>query len=410
MRKVPTILAAVALLFAALPTAASAQAAVHFSEVRTFVECDYLTASTGTANFIADVSNEFGGFAALDFWADPASPDYDPPTWTTGEAQVSLSEDGSELNATLELYEFVLEEPGAIVPDATGQPGPFVGEATATLTLTPDGDPVPFSGRTTGGTNQKQRVEGTDQFLAVSGEIVLPDQTTFDDLSGCFAVRESVSVFYNAPDSYVARSSSINLMCQWADEDSFVFLDGYSDGVIAFSDVFVATSLGTYSGGADAVLTASDFSAYVDLYQEPPMDAVTPAATGPGDPVGYAQAQATLTSTGTRIRSIERQGSTKFKVSSQLLSVDGTLLVSLPEGDLSLDMSDATCSASVDRIQVIQSTPASQEHGKPSAERHPGDRHAHRHRRLGHGAEHRGDGDRSGGSVHDRRPGVRRHH
>ena len=55
----------------------------------------------------------------------------------------------------------------------------------------------------------------------------------------------------------------------------------------------------------------------------------------------------------------------KVKVHASQLSVDGSLTLMLPDGDVTLAMDDAVCSASSQRVQTIQTSPSAQMHAKP---------------------------------------------
>jgi hypothetical protein len=373
MRKVPVLLAAAALLLAALPSAAWGHAASRYTDDTTYLQCDRLDASEGTLSFVAMASPAWGADAALYFWDQSVDPEVDPPSWVSGAAQVSLGSDGLSLGGTIDVYEWLAPEPEpeplTTAPNAVEPWGDYVGQASLDLTFVPVGDPQPFSaayGR--GSSNQQLRYEGTDQWLAVSGEIVLPGDIAFTDLASCMAVHEVVAFFATQPDAFTSKTSATSLGCEWTDADRYVYLDAYAESGQAWANLYVSTASGEYMGGADAGLTSSAFSAAFDLYTilPPESAALRAAATGGGDELaGTATASAALASTAEHLNIMDRDRTFKFKVHASLLSVDGSLTLSLPDGDMTLAMDDATCYASDQRVQTIQTSPAAQTHGKP---------------------------------------------
>ncbi|HSM38360.1 MAG TPA: hypothetical protein VK838_03440 [Candidatus Limnocylindrales bacterium] len=356
MRRVPILSLALLLVVAAMPSAASAQPSIRYTDTHTFVSCDSFGDESGTVSFYAEVSSTYGSYAGLAFWQPPASPLEGPPTWISDEFSVDLSADGSLLTAVLQLYEFIEDPEGGL--------GAFVGEATVTAALEPMGDPMPFEYSSRGsGSNQQYRVEGLTQLLSVSGEALLPGALAFA-LDNCDAANETLSVFATQPDAYVQHSSFVSLGCYWEDDGLFAYLSAYSEQGYASADMFVGTDAGAFYGFTDVLtLTDRSFAASFDLFSagepEPAPEGISTEAVGPGDgdPVGSVDAAATLTRTGERFRFIDRFGFAKYTYSGEVLAVSGAAEVSIPGADLSLAMDEFTCYAEKVRFGYREATP-----------------------------------------------------
>jgi hypothetical protein len=348
MRRAIALIAGLLLATATLPGTALGAPANHFSDTQTRVVCEELTSDAGTAFLFVGVSQEFGSFAQLGFWASPADPATDPPTWISGSSAVLL--EGTTLTATIEMFEFLEVDPEE---PPFGDP---VGDATLEATLTPIGDPQPYSFEDRSG-NHVVRRQGVVQELSVAGTLELPEDISFD-LASCSAAVESFTIFENSPASSVQRFSSVQLFCSWQTADGFVDLFAVNDEIGGFSDLFVADASGDYFGSGDSTLTHVSFEATWDLF---------PAGEdGELDPVGSANASAVLTPTGERINDTFRFGNTKIHVTGEVLAVDGTLELTTPGGSQSLPMDGEHCSAG-DLTQSAITSPAQGHGGRPLA-------------------------------------------
>jgi hypothetical protein len=349
MRRVLAILAGLMLATATFAGTALGAPANRFSDTQTSVVCEGLTNDAGTAFVFAAISEEFGSFADLAFWASPATPETDPPTWITDNSAVVL--DGATLMATFDLFEF--QEPVNPEDPPFGDP---VGEATLEATLTPLGDPQPYSFQDQSG-NHVFRIEGVFQELAVSGTLELPDEISYN-LSPCFAGVDSFTVFSNSPASSVDRFSELQLSCGWETADGFVSLFASNGDFGGFADLFVSDTSGDYFGFSEGTLTDESFSATWDLF---PVD-----EGGELDPVGSAEASADLTRTGERINDTFRFGDFKVHVTGEILAVDGMLELTTPGGSQSLPMDGEHCyAADVRETQLF--SPAQGPRGRPLA-------------------------------------------
>ena len=185
MRRVLASLGAAALVTTSLAGTAVAAPAAHESDTQTVIFCDGLTNDAGTVFAFAVESEQFGTFADLGFWAAPADPFEDDPTWITGSSLVTFGD--LSVSVVYELFEF---EPGPTPDDPPfGDP---VGEATLDATLTPIGDPQRYQFSDQDG-NRRFRQSGVLQEFGVSGTLVLPDDITYD-LAGCQAFRDEAQL------------------------------------------------------------------------------------------------------------------------------------------------------------------------------------------------------------------------
>jgi len=349
MRRVLAFIAGLMLATATFAGTAIAAPSSHFSDTQTQLFCDNLTNDAGTAQLFVAVSEQFGSGGGLAFWASPADPETDPPTWISGSSVVLL--EGATLSATFDVFEF--QEP--VNPDDPPFGDP-VGEATLEATLTPVGDPQPYSFEEKSG-NHHFRITGTFQELAVDGTLNLPEDISFD-LGSCLAGVDSFSAFSNSPASSVQQFSEVQVFCMWETADGFVNLFAANGDFGSFADLFVSDASGEYFGFGDANLTDTAFSATWDLF---------PAEEGGElDPVGDASASADLTRTGERINDTIRFGNVKIHVTGEVLAVDGALELTTPGGSQSLAMDAEHCSGADVRETQLQSA-AQGPRGRPLA-------------------------------------------
>ena len=134
MRRVLASLGAAALVTTSIAGTVVAAPANRVAITETVVDCEGLTNDAGSVFTFAVESDQFGTFAALAFWAAPADPLADDPTWISGNSLVTFGE--LSVNVVYELFEFEL--------GPTPEDPPFgnpVGEATLDAVLTPMGGP-----------------------------------------------------------------------------------------------------------------------------------------------------------------------------------------------------------------------------------------------------------------------------
>lgn len=354
MRRVLASLAAAALTLTGLAGPAAAAPATHFAGTETVVFCAGLTNDAGSVNAFAVDSDQFGTFADLGFWAAPADPLVDDPTWISGSSLVTFGD--LSLNVVYELFEFV--------PGPTPDDPPFgdpVGEATLDATLTPIGDPEPYDFAFREG-NRQFRQSGTVQGYSVSGTLVLPDDITFD-LSGCEAFRDEFRIFSNAPASSVFRSSEFQLNCAWETTDGLVFLFASAGEFGTFADIFIEVNdpaSPNLAGFSESLtLTESAFDASFELFEQSDEGEQM-------DPAGTAAASASLTETNERVNESFSFQNIKVHQTGQLFAVDGTLHLDTTLGVTDLPMDGESCFAA--DLRTTQHESARQgPRGKPLA-------------------------------------------
>lgn len=323
MRRITVITLALALLGAALPGQALAHRPDRGADIQTSVECFELASPAGSAAVFVGVSETFGAFAQVAFWAAGSEPFAEPPTWIGGGDIVDLGPEGS-LTATVDMY----------APTETDA-GQLIGTATITAVLVSAGDPEPFSFTERQG-NRRAVFEGVYQPLTVSGNLSLPQDIAFD-IAGCDAATQTSRQFFTNPDAFVFHARQVQLFCTWETGDASLSLFATADEFGSFADLYVADATGEYGGGGEASLTTDRFAATADLFQ---MD-----WDGSETASGSMSASAVLSPTGERIHdrfAFERE---KVHTTGVELAVNGTLSVSLPAGDATYPMDASSCSA-----------------------------------------------------------------
>ena len=306
-----------------LPAVASARPAQRFTERNTIVECFEETAD-GTVLLTAIIDAEFGGFLDVVVWPTGSEPFEDDPSVITASREASLA--GSVLSATGELVTYV--------PDNEPPFGDPVGQAVFEATLTPDGDLEIVDERFKFG-NRIERTSGTIQPLAADGTIELPGDD-IDDLSGCFARSVDLARFSNDPSASIDVFDETAVDCFWEEEDSGVGFFAFADpSGFGFAEVFVGSETREVGGGADATLSTSALATDVIELRDLETDEL----------VGEATAGADVAETGEVIHTVDRNGRNWAKVVETILSVDGTLELTLDGAETSYPIDDVHCFA-----------------------------------------------------------------
>jgi hypothetical protein len=346
MRRVASLSGGVALTAAVLLVGpVSAAPAQRVSETEHIMFCEELTGADGTAFLVLGESEQFGSFADAAFWPPDAPPPNDP-VWIAMTADTDF--DGSTVTATILMVEFV--------PSPDEPPfGDPVGNAIVDATLTPDGDPMPYSFQDSSG-NQLFRREGTFQAYTVEGSLTMPNGATFD-LSSCVAFSDTYTQFSNAPAASVSRFSSFDLNCGWETEDGFVGLFATAGEFGGSSELFIVDGEDTYFGfqSGELILSTQAFESSYDIV----------AADDGGDPVGSATASATLTA-GDRFNERFMDGPFKLHIVGQEYLVDGSLAVTL-DGTTTMFAMDETSCFAADATVTEQFSPRQGPKGRPLA-------------------------------------------
>jgi hypothetical protein len=358
MRRVLILAATAALIIGAIPSVAGAARVTRQSDEGLLLNCLIASEEEGTLYMSAQVSSEYGGYAALYWWEPGAEPFQSPPTLISGENSVIGTVAGSSLDATLELYTYIEADPEDPESSPYGEPA---GQATVSATFETDGDPVAYSDESSG-SNAKFRYDVVSQPLAATGTIQLP-MATYDDLSQCEAARQQVSMFQTNPNTRIQRLEGIGLSCEWASDDRTVVLFASTEqSGQAYAEIFVSDASGYHAGFGEASLGTDAFAASWDLedisgeFEGEDESEVAPAAIG-GELSGRATAAASLSATGEGDRVIDRSHGEMFKFTYEVYAVSGELSLTTPAGTVTLAMDEA-CSANTAKVHMRFSSPS----------------------------------------------------
>ena len=348
MRRVVASIGGMALAVSLLAAPVAAAPAQRISDTESVLFCEGITGDAGSVFLFAAESETFGSFADLAFWAAPSLPETSNPTWIAVSGSADF--DGTSVTASFDIVEF--EIPVSPEDPPFGDP---VGTATLEATLTPIGDPQPYSINDHSG-NQTFRREGVAQEFSVAGTLTLPEGLTFD-LSSCTASHDTYTAFSNAPASHIHRASQLVLDCHWEVDGAFISLFAVADEFGGFSDVFVSGSDLELRGVpiGPATLTTEAYEASFDLF-----DATDPTAS---DPVGSADASAVLIPGG-RVNEKFSFGNSMVHITGQSYVVDGMLTLTTADTTYELPMDAESCFAADQRVTELFS-PRQGPRGRP---------------------------------------------
>ena len=330
-----TWLSLVALLVALVPSTVQATAPLRTRDQSTSLDC-FATTDDGVLFATVSTSTAFEPFLDLAFWAAPAEPELDPPTYVaTGGTATSTA---TSLRATFELAEFD--------PESDPPFGDVLPPAVLTATLSPLGDPFPYEDRFRDG-NRFARETGTIQPLLAEGRLTLPgDDLT--DFSSCFAQAVRSSFFGSNPAAFRASFSDFGLGCFWETETGEVEVSiSGTPGGFASIDVFALDGDREFGGSDEATLTRSAFSGEVTL-----VDFID------GSEVGSASAVGTLTQDGATIRPVDRNGREWVKAVLTFYTVNGTFDIDIDGQTMRLPMDVEHCFGLDQRVREHRVAPA----------------------------------------------------
>ena len=348
MRRILASMGGMALATSLLVAPVAAAPSQRFSDTQSVLACEGITDEAGTVFAFVVESENFGSFADLAFWAAPASPETNEPTWISVNGSADFAE--TTVSASFDLVEF---EPQ---PNPDDPPfGDPVGTATLEATITPVGVPHRYSINEGFGNGQFRR-QGVVQDFSVEGTLELPTGITFD-LSSCSASHDTFTEFTNAPASSVFHATQLVLDCHWEVGGAFVSLFAFADEFETFSNVFVSGPDLELSGvpTGPVTFTTETYTASFDL-----IDHLDETAT---EPVGSAEASATLTAGG-RVNEHFAFGNSKVHITGTAYAVAGNLSLTTPDATYQLAMDGESCSAADQRVTELNS-PRQGPKGKP---------------------------------------------
>ncbi len=334
MRRFVILSALVALLLALVPSAVQAAPATRIEEQAIVVQCDTDT-DDGFVSLTVALSDDFPSFGDLAFWEEGTEPFAEAPAWVASSAVVEG--DASGLTASFELVEI----------DETQDPpfGDPAGTALLSVALSPDGDSFTVEERFRNG-NRWERVTGTIQPLALDGSLELPG-ADLESLEGCSAVEQNLTFFSTSPSAFTDRFREFIGSCTWQDGTATVDLFVRGDAFGAFADVFVSGPDTQVGGAADVVVGDGSVSFEVELF-----DFETEQVAG------SATVEATFAPTGEFFRTVDRFGNDRFKVRGEVITVDGTLEITLDGNTTAYPIDDEHCDAADQVVSIHGVVPA----------------------------------------------------
>ncbi len=304
----------------------------RFSETTLSVECPLLVTDDGTLTAFAFTSDLGFGDAFIAYWTEePTSEEVFPALEGFTD---SIAADGLTIQAHLFL----------------SGPDDASGEATLTATLTPEGEPIPFSDK-----GKHFKFSGTTQMASVAGSVVIdapdvvgPEPITFD-LAACEGFITEAAVFQVIPGTFHDVHDEVGIACSLETEGATAFLGGFSlifEGEFAFGfvDVMFEPEGGDpLFGGTDALLTPSGVEATFEL--------VDPET---GEPAGSAELSAAFTPGEVELgRRVAQNYVQKMRVTELL--VDGELVIEAGADTFTFDL--AACDANLLEFHNIFHSP-----------------------------------------------------
>ncbi|HYI65773.1 MAG TPA: hypothetical protein VEW95_02500 [Candidatus Limnocylindrales bacterium] len=332
IRRVRRLLPAIGIVVAlSMPAAAVAAPPERFTEHSVDIACSLLAGGGANAYLSASASAQFGSSAGLQLWLPPDDIITDPPSLTSASAAFVIGAGDASLSGPIEL----------VAGEVEGTPG---GTAILDAMLEPDGPLEAIENHQTGGGNQSARETVLLQPVSVAGTLTIV-RAGFGDivlpLDTCAGTVTDRVFFANAPSSTVVGTDRLTLQCDWLIDDLYVGLRADASHGLESADVAVFSSeLGGFTNVEDAVsFSRRAFDASFVL---------APTGVGLDASDGTVTATAALTAL-ERVTFVVQEEGSRVKVSSQELSVSGSLAVTVGEAlNLTLAMNDETCPQAID--------------------------------------------------------------
>lgn len=313
-------LAAGILSTAALAGAVAAAPSSHVQEHLVRVNGTPITAPGAIAYLQASHSSVFGSDGGFELWVEPELPWTGPPTYTSGDADLTVGVGDSSLGGTIEILD---------------RDGTVVGIAVLDAALAPIGEPEPVTWPKSGG-NHKHRESQVHQDMLVSGTmtVTIGAEQIVLSLEGATGSAADFTAFRNSPAATVDWDTFTTL--GFADEADGIVLQLFmrEDGGKAITEVVVHTPDGAFTAADDGSGTTFSGGRYgLSLMLQP-------AGDGGGEGIGANSATATsATVTGSAtLRPAERHsvtdrfdGST-MRMSVQTYAVSGSFTVAFDDG------------------------------------------------------------------------------
>ncbi len=338
MRRVLGLLAAIGVVAAIFPGTVAAAKPIRDAVTMTGIRCDGLSTDAGLANVYVEVFGD-GSFVSLSLTTS-GDPEGMPDIMTDfGSATL----DGSRLSATFDLV-FIEEsenpeEPPTFTP---------AGSASLEAILTPAGDVQDFSWDPERVGNRWERQGLFSQLLSVDGSLSIKllsgaDATT--ELTECGAGILTQTLFVTNPNAFVAGGDQRFIECRWTTDGGSVELRALTDDFgTDFSELIILDGDRVFVGLTSPDYSETAYGASYELFE--------PATKG--EIVGSASADAALAPSGDRINDKEWVENMRFSLTGDVMTVDGSLSISIDGMSTVLTMDDATCDATDLRVKLVE--------------------------------------------------------
>ena len=334
MRRHLGLLAVIGLMAAIAPTTVSAAAPIQDSYSTTGIRCDALSTDAGLVSvYIED------GFASLALTTSGIPEDM--PDIMTDFGWSTF--DGTLLTATFNLV-FVEESENPEEPPTYTA----AGSASLEAILTPIGDLQDYSWDPERYGNTWERQGLFSQLLAADGTLsieLLDGTTATTGLTECGAGTIIQTVFVTNPNAFVLGGNQRFMECRWTTETGSVELRAlFDDFGTDFSELIIFDGSSVFVGLTSPDFEATSYDATYDVF-DPMLK---------GEIVGSAVAGATLAPSGQRVNDQEWVGNTRFSLIGNVLTVDGTLSITVGGTTTTLSMDDAACGVTDVRVRLIE--------------------------------------------------------
>lgn len=338
MRRVLALLAAIGLVAAISPATVAAAKPIRDSISMTGIRCDDLVTDAGLARVYVEAFGD-GSFVSLSLTTS-GDPEALPDIITDSG---SATFDGSRLSATFNLV--YMEEPENPEEPPTFTPA---GSASVEAVLTEEGDLQDFSWDPERVGNRWERQGLFSQLLSVDGLLsikLLNGTDATAELTGCGAGTLIQTLFVTNPNAYVVGGDQRFMECRWTTDGGSVELRALTDDFGAdFSELIIVDGDRVFVG-----LTSPDYgeTAYDATYE-----LFEPATKG--EIVGSASAGAALAPSGDRINDKEWVENMRFSLVGDVMTVGGSLSISVDGATTVLSMDDGSCEATDLRVKLIE--------------------------------------------------------
>jgi hypothetical protein len=337
MRRVFGLLAVIGLVAAISPATVASAMPIKDSISTTTIRCDGFASNAGLVWVYAEAVGE-GSFVSLSITtsSDPeAMPDIITDSGTA-------SFDGSRFSATFNLV-FIEEsenpeEPPTITP---------AGTASLEAVLTERGKLEDLSWDPTRFGNTWERHGLFNQALSMEGTLsikLLDGTDVATDLNGCGATTEIRTLFLTNPNALVVGGDQRFIECRWTTDGGFVQL-------VALSDDFGTNLSEVVILDSDRVLVGLSAPAYSETAYGATYEVLDLASR---EIVGSATAETSLAPSGDRIDDREWVENMRFSLVGDVMTVDGSLSITIEGATTVLSMDDDACDATDLRVKVIE--------------------------------------------------------